>query len=180
MAVRSAAAEALRNIAVDRDAAKDVADALPELERLLKDKNADRLGRASAALAIGQVGAPEAVAAVGTLADAAADAKAPAEVRKAAAEALGRLGPDAGAAAGRLASALSAADAPPEVRRAAVEALNRLGPAAKPALAALKKAVGDDDTFIRVEAMHALGRLGPVLGRRGQGRGRRAAVAHRR
>ncbi len=163
MAVRSAAAEALRNIAVDRDAAKDVADALPELERLLKDKNADRLGRASAALAIGQVGAPEAVAAVGTLADAAADAKAPAEVRKAAAEALGRLGENAGAAAGRLGSALSAADAPPEVRRAAVEALNRLGPAAKPALAALKKAVGDDDIFIRVEAMHALGRLGPVL-----------------
>ena len=163
-AVRSSAAEALRRIAVDKDAAKDVADALPELERLVKDNGADHLGRAAAAATIGQVGAPEAVAAVGTLADAAADDKAPADVRKAAAEALGRLGEDAGAAAGMLASALSAADAPPEVRRAAAEALDRLGPAAKPALAALEKAVGDDDKFIRVVSMHALGRLGPELG----------------
>ena len=162
--VRAAAAEALRRIAVDKDAAKEVADALPDLQRLVKDQNADPLGRAAAALAIGQVGAPEAVAAVGTLADAAADAAAPAGVRKAAAEALGRLGEDAGAAAGRLAAALSAADAPPEVRRAAAEALDRLGPAAKPALPALKKAVDDDDKFIRVVSLHALGRLGPDLG----------------
>ena len=157
--VRSAAAEALRRIAVDKEAAEDVASALPELEQLLKDRDADHLGRAAAALAIGQVGAPAAVAAVGTLADAAADDKAPADVRRAAAEALGRLGADAGAAAGRLGSVLSAGDAPPEVRRAAAGALDRFGPAAKPALAALKKSVDDDDKFLRVVSMHALGRL---------------------
>ena len=165
-AVRAAAADALRRIAAspDRDAPKLVADALPELEQLVKDKNADHLGRAAAALAIGQVGAPEALPAVATLGDTAADDKAPADVRKAAAEALGRLGEDAGAAAGKLAAVLTAADAPPEVRRAAVEALDRFGPAAKPAAPALKKAASDGDKFTRVLSLHALGRLGPDLG----------------
>ena len=168
-AVRAAAADALRRVAVDREAAKEVADAIPDLEKLLKDGDADHAGRAAAALAIGQVGdltprPPEAVAAVGTLADAAADAKVPADVRRAAAEALGRFGEDAGPAADKLASVLAAADAPPELRRAALGALDQLGPAAKPALPALKTAVDDDDQFIRVVALHALGRLGPDLG----------------
>ena len=42
--------------------------------------------------------------------------------------------------------------------------MDRFGAAAKPALPALKKAVGDNDKFIRVIAMHALGRMGPDLG----------------
>jgi HEAT repeat protein len=46
----------------------------------------------------------------------------------------------------------------------AAGALDQLGPAAKPALSALKKAAGDDDQFLRVVALHALGRLGPDLG----------------
>jgi HEAT repeat protein len=165
-AVRSAAADALRRIAAspDRDAAKLVADALPELEQLVKDKNADHLGRAAAALAIGQIGAPDALPAVATLGDTAADDKAPADVRKAAVEALGRLGEDAAAASTKLAAVLSAADAPPALRRAAVEALDRFGPAAKSAVPALKKAVSDDDKFIRIVSLHALGRLGPALG----------------
>jgi HEAT repeat protein len=162
--VRGAAAEALRRIAVDKDGAKEVAGALPELELLVKDEKADHLGRAQAALAIGQIGAPEALPALGTLSGVAADAKVPADVRKAAVEALGRLGADAGAAAGRLGDVLTTATTPPEVRRAAVEALDRFGAAAKPALPALKKAVGDNDKFIRVIAMHALGRMGPDLG----------------
>ncbi|HBI43825.1 MAG TPA: hypothetical protein DDY78_13395 [Planctomycetales bacterium] len=162
--VRAAAADALRRIAVNKDGAKEVANALPELELLVKDTQADHLGRAQAALAIGQVGAPEAVPAVGTLSNVAADDKAPADVRKAAVDALGRLGTDAGAAAGRLGDVLASATAPSEVRRGAVEALDRFGASAKPALPALKKAVGDNDKFIRVIAMHALGRMGPDLG----------------
>ncbi|HEY2148077.1 MAG TPA: HEAT repeat domain-containing protein, partial [Pirellulales bacterium] len=94
--VCAAAADALRRIAVDKEGAKEVANALPELQLLVKDEKADHLGRAKAALAIGQVGAPEALSAVGTLSGVAADDKAPADVRKAAAEALGRLGSDAG------------------------------------------------------------------------------------
>ncbi len=162
--VRAAAADALRRIAVDKDGAKEVAGALTELELLIKDEKADHLGRAQAALAIGQIGAPEALPAVGTLTGVAAEAKAPADVRKAAVEALGRIGADAGAAADRLGDVLTSATTPPEVRRAAVEALDRFGAAAKPALPALKKAVGDNDKFIRVIAMHALGRMGPDLG----------------
>jgi HEAT repeat protein len=162
--VRAAAADALRRIAVDKEGAKEVAGALPELELLVKDQKADHLGRAQAALAIGQIGAPEALPAVGTLSGVAADAKAPADVRKTAVEALGRMGADAGAAAGQLGNLLASATTPPEVRRAAVEALDRFGAAAKPALPTLKKAVGDNDKFIRVIAMHALGRMGPDLG----------------
>ena len=162
--VRSAAADALRRIAVDKESAKEVAAALPELEELLKDKSAEHFGRAAAALAIAQVGGADAGAAVGTLGDTAADANAPADVRKACADALGRLGENAGPAAARLGSVLSSSDAPAEVRRAAAAALDQIGPAAKPALASLKQAVGDDDKFLRVVALHALGRLGPDLG----------------
>jgi HEAT repeat protein len=180
--VRAAAADALRRVAVDVDAAKEAAAAVPDLEQLLKDKNADHAGRAAAAAAIGQVGAPAkppekkaaeavaaALAAVGTLADTAADDMAPADVRKAAAEALGRLGEDAGAAAGKLGSVLAAADAPLEARRAAAAALDQFGAGAKPALPALKKAVGDEDRFLRIVAMHVLGRLGPGLGDEAKG-----------
>jgi HEAT repeat protein len=162
--VRAAAAEALRRIAVDKEGAKAVASSLSELELLLKDEKADHLGRAQAALAIGQVGAPDGLPAVGTLSGVAADSKAPADVRKAAAEALGRLGEGAGAAATRLGDLLTNQSVAPEVRRAAVEALDRFGAAAKPALPALKKAAGDNDKFICVIAMHALGRMGPDLG----------------
>jgi HEAT repeat protein len=162
--VRAAAAEALRRIAVDKEGAKAVAGSLPELELLLKDEKADHLGRAQAALAIGQVGAPDGLPAVGTLSGVATDAKAPLDIRRAAVEALGRLGEGAGAAATRLGDLLTSQTVAPEVRRAAVEALDRFGAAAKPALPALKKAVGDNDKFICVIAMHALGRMGPDLG----------------
>jgi HEAT repeat protein len=162
--VRAAAAEALRRIAVDKEGAKAVAGSLPELELLLRDEKADHLGRAQAALAIGQVGAPVGLPAVGTLSGVAADAKVSADVRRAAVEALGRLGEGAGAAATRLGDLLTSQTVAPEVRRAAVEALDRFGAAAKPALPALKKAAGDNDKFICVVAMHALGRMGPDLG----------------
>ena len=123
--VRAAAADALCRIAVDKDGAKAVAGSLPELELLLKDEKADHIGRAQAALAIGQVGRPDGLPAVGTLSGVAADAKVPADVRRAAVEALGRLGEGAGAAATGLGDLLTSQTVAPEVRRAAVEALDR-------------------------------------------------------
>jgi HEAT repeat protein len=167
--VRAAAAEALRRVATEKEAVKDVVAATPALQELLEDKDNTPPVRANAALALGQIGSPGASAAVPALAAAVAEAKAPTAVRKAAATALGRFGKDGAAGSSELAAALKDKEAPIELRRAAVEALDQFGVDAKPALAELKAAVEDKDVFLRVTAMHALGRLGPDLGEDAKG-----------
>ena len=86
------------------------------------------------------------------LAAALRDAERP--VRRAAAEALGWIGP---AAVPALAPALREADE--DIRRAAAEALGRIGPAAVPALL---DALREADEDIRRVAAEALGRIGPA------------------
>lgn len=152
---RTAAAEALRRIG------KEARDALPELQKLVRDAKGDLLARLQATLALGRIGGPDAVSA---LTEIAADKAAPAELRKAAAEALGNLGKDGAPAANTLATVLLERDAGAELRRAAAHALDQLGLDAKPALAALKKALKDDDKFVRCFVMHALGQLGKEPG----------------
>jgi HEAT repeat protein len=162
--VRAAAAEALRRVATEKEGVKDAIAAAPALQELLENKDNMPRVRANAAMALGQIGSPGASAAVPALAAVVAEGKAPLEVRKAAAQALGRFGKDGAAGSGELAAALKDKDADVELRRAAVEALDQFGVDAKAALAELKAAVEDKDVFVRVTAMHALGRLGPVLG----------------
>jgi HEAT repeat protein len=154
---RAAAAEALRKLG------KEAREAVPELQQVVKDKNAEAMTRAQAALALGRVGAPDALAAVPALKDVLADAKAPADVRKAAAEALGELGKAAADAAPALGAALTAKTSDTPLRRAAAAALDGLGPDAKPALPALTLALKDEDRFVRCQAMHAIGRIGKEL-----------------
>lgn len=156
---RTAAAEALRRIG------KEARDALPELQKMVRNSKADLLARLQATLALGRIGGPEAVPA---LTEMVADKAAPAELRKAAAEALGNLGKDGALSANTLAAVLLERDAGPELRRAAAHALDQLGLDAKPALSALKKALKDEDKFVRCFAMHALGQLGKESGSENQ------------
>ena len=129
-----------------------------ELADLLKDKQSDRISRSSAAFALGQLGAFDAATSVPVLSESLNDNGTPAEVRKAAAEALGVLGPDARAAAVHLGAALK--DKNLDVRRAAAVALDRLGKEAKPAFAAMKEALRDEDRAVRSQVIHALGNVG--------------------
>lgn len=154
---RAAAAQSLRKLG------KEAREAVPELQQVVKDKKAEAMTRAQAALALGRVGAPDALAAVPALKDVLGDAKAPADVRKAAAEALGELGKDAADAAPALGAALTAKGSDLPLRRAAAAALDGLGADAKPALPALTLALKDEDRFVRCQAMHAIGRIGKEL-----------------
>jgi HEAT repeat protein len=85
-----------------------------------------------------------------------------AEVRKTAAEALGRLGKDARPATEPLTAALK--DKADPVRAAAAEALGRIGPDAKEAAPALVEALRDkkSDRSVRLFAAYALGRIDPT------------------
>jgi HEAT repeat protein len=154
---RTAAADALRRMG------KDAREALPELQQVLADKNADRLTRIQAALALGRIGPPDARSAVPVLRDVLADTRAHPELRKAAAETLGQFGPDAVDAVPALAAALSAKDSPLALRRAAAGALDQLGPDAQAALDALVAAVSgsrkDDDKYVRSLSLHAIARI---------------------
>jgi HEAT repeat protein len=156
--VSNAAAETIRRMG------HEARDAVSDLANILKDPKIDELTRVPVAQALGRIGAPEAVAAVPVLKDVLADTRAPKDVRRAAAESLGRLGKESPEVAQLLGAVLTGTDVPVEVRRAVAAALDQLGDDAKPALPALKKALTDDDKFVRCLAMHTLGLLGKELG----------------
>jgi HEAT repeat protein len=155
---RLAAADALRGLG------KDAAAAAPALADLLKDKSAAVLLRMQAALALGRIGAPDALTAVGALKEALADSKGPQEVRKAAADAIGLLGKDAASETATTLGAALDSKEPLELRRAAATALDRFGADAKPAISGLKKSLKDEDRFVRCLTMHTVGQLGKALG----------------
>jgi HEAT repeat protein len=154
---RLAAADTLRRVG------KVAVEALPKLQQVLQDKKADPLLRTQAALALGRIGAPDAVASLPVLKEVLGDTKAPDEVRQAAAETLGQLGKDGAEAAPLLGKVLTSKE-PVALRRAAAGALDQLGAEAKAVLPDLKKALKDPDKFVRCLVMHALGQLGNELG----------------
>jgi HEAT repeat protein len=157
-AARAAAADALCRIGTD------AAEAVPALRQALDDRSADEATRTAAALALGNVGDP-AVAAVPSLVAVLGEDRAPVGLIKATAETLGRIGPEAAAGASpRLADLLTAKGSGVEVRRATAQALDRFGEAARPALPALRKALQDEDRFIRSLALHAIGQQGSEFG----------------
>jgi HEAT repeat protein len=153
--VRLAAAETLRRLD------KDAVDAVPALTEVVKDRDAPPLLRMQTALALGRIG-DDALPALAALKEVIADAKAPLEVRKAVAETLGRFGRGAAEAAPQLAVALTPTE-PTELRRAAMTALDKLGPFAQKAVKDIKKAMRDEDRFVRCLAMHCLGQMGADL-----------------
>jgi HEAT repeat protein len=155
---QTAAADTLRRLG------RDAFEALAELQAVVKDPKVEVATRVHCAHALGRIGAPDAVPAVPTLKEVLADTKAPGDLRKAAAEALGELGRDASDAVPVLAAALTAADADTSLRRECADALDRMGPEARPALAALLKALKDDDKFVRSRCLHTIGQMGKVLG----------------
>jgi len=140
--VRVNAAEALWKM--DRHAA-----AIPALVKII-DEGAGA-GPYQAVIAIGRLEAPPDTA-ISALTAALGHAEA--DVRRAAARAMGEIGPTA---VPLLTRAL--ADANDEVRRGAVEALRWIGPAAVPQLIAALK---NDRPVVRRMAARALGRLGPA------------------
>jgi HEAT repeat protein len=153
----NAAAETLRRMG------KEARAAVPELQQAVRDRNADPLTRIPAAQALGLIGSPDALPALAVLKEVLADVKALPDIRRAAAESIGKLGKDADDAIPLLASILTS-NAPVEVRRAVAGALDEFGADARPALAALKKALKDDDKFVRCLALHTIGRMGKELG----------------
>jgi HEAT repeat protein len=159
---RTAAADSLRRLGPDAQ------EALPDLQQVLQDKTSDRLTRVQCALAIGRIGAPDALPALPALQAVLGDAKAPAEVRKASAEALAQLGKDAAPAAAALGQALTTPGTDLTIRREAAVALDAIGPDGKAALPALIQAFKDEDKFVRSHAMHAISRYGKDLGPEGK------------
>lgn len=156
--VSAAAAETIRRMG------PDAREGVAQLEKVLKDPRAEPLTRGPVAQALGRIGAPEALAAVPTLKEVLADSRAPVDVRRAAAESLGKLARDAEDAIPALGQMLTTSGTPVEVRRAAATALVDLRDDAKPALPALKKAMKDEDKFVRCFVMRALGQVGKELG----------------
>lgn len=169
-----AAAAALRRVGKDAD------DAQADLLQLLADPKADRRARADAAVCLGQIRA-DVSATLPTLEKVLTDTSADEVdkqgrrttlVRKAVAEALGKLGKGAAGATPDLAAVLTAKESTPELQLAAVTALDHFGTGAKAAIPALIRAVGDTELirrmgdnarYIRCLAMHALGRMGKEL-----------------
>jgi HEAT repeat protein len=155
---RYAAAEALRRLG------KDAAGALDKLQEVLLDAKVERGTRVQCALAIGRIGAPDALPALPALQTVLTDAKAPASLRKAVTEALGVLGKDAAVAAGALGDILTSPASDVSLRRAAATALDSIGAEGHAALPALLKAIKDTDQFVRSQALHTLGQYGKELG----------------
>jgi HEAT repeat protein len=162
--VSRAAAETIRRMG------QDAREAVPDLEKVLKDPRADPLTRLPVVQSLGKIGAPEAVVALPTLLEVLRDPEAPADVRRAVVECLVKLGTDASEKAVPLLSQLlSDPKTPVEVRLSSAAGLNRFGvdaikEARETTLPALKKALKDEDKTIRCLAMHTLGQLGKDLG----------------
>jgi HEAT repeat protein len=143
-----AAARTLGNLPPEKAAA-----ATPGLSGLLFHPDLDV--RLAAAKALEQMG-PYAREAVPALARAILDGDA--EARMAVMYALVSIGPkNTAEAIPNLIKSLSVEVAPDaRLRRTAAEALGKLGPAARSALPALRRALGDDDSEVRVNASDAI------------------------
>lgn len=152
---RSAAAESLRRIG------KDAAVAVPAMRQALEDRSADEPIRIRAAQALGNVG-EAGLTALPSLLSVLGDSQAPAELLRAVADTTGRLGPDAATAAPRLGELLVAKGTDVELRRTAAGALDQFGADARSAVPALRKALQDDDRFVRTLALHAIGQQAPA------------------
>ena len=154
-ATSSEAAETIRRMG------KDAGTILADLIAILQDKNANELTRVRVAQALGKIGVADALPALKTVL---ADRQAPLEVRRYAAESIGKLGKDGADAIGLLGTVLVATDAPVELRRAVAAALDQFGSDARSALPSLKKAIKDNDKFVRCLVMHTMGQMKRDLG----------------
>lgn len=117
-ATSSEAAETIRRMG------KDAGTILADLIAILQDKNANELTRVRVAQALGKIGVADALPALKTVL---ADRQAPLEVRRYAAESIGKLGKDGADAIGLLGTVLVATNAPVELRRAVAAALDQFG-----------------------------------------------------
>jgi len=155
-----AAADTLRKLG------KDAADAAPALVKLLKDANAAALPRTQAALALGRIGAPDAVqaGAVAALKEAIVSAETPPDLRIACVSGVGFFGKDSADAVPAVGALLGSRATPLDLRRKAVDTLDQLGLDARAAVADLLKAVKDDDKHVRARAVHALSVMAKELG----------------
>jgi len=135
-------------------------EAVPALQKVLKDKDRSAAVRREVALALVRIDKrlQEAVPVLLQNLHEPADAAARGE----AATALGQLGADAAGAADDLCQILAkdAKESSPFVRRQAVWALGKIGPAAKGAVPELIPLLDSKDAALRVEAAVALLRLG--------------------
>jgi predicted Zn finger-like uncharacterized protein len=130
--------------------------AVPKLAEILKAKESDAEFRLQAARCLGQIGAAAATQGVPALAAALKDTEA--DIREAAADALGKFGVEGRSAVPSLLAVLT--DKETAVRRATLGALAQIGPEAKDALPKLKPAFKDPDPEVRRRALDVLGRLG--------------------
>jgi HEAT repeat protein len=150
---RAAAAQALGLLGTDAELA------LPNLLTALQDKKLDSFTRIYAAQAISRldVGGTKAIPALaGVLAD--QDTRKEQELRKAAAEALGKYGSIAQPAAVELGKALVNKDNDVEVRRAAVVSLGKIGADARAAWSNIRAALlKDTDSSVRYQAVRLAG-----------------------
>lgn len=124
--------------------------AVPQLIRLLHDRQWSGRDAVADALARIEASGPEEIAALVSALKEDPDER----VRAKVASALGRLRAAGAASVAALAGALEDADA--TVQAAAAEALGRLGPAAKSALPALEKAAGSDQFIVNQAAQEAI------------------------
>lgn len=155
-----AAADTLRKLG------KDAADAAPALVKLLKDATAAALPRTQAALALGRIGAPDAVqaGAIAALKEAIVSAETPPDLRIACVAGVGFFGKDSADAVPAVGALLGSKATPLDLRRKAVDTLDQLGLDARSAVADLLKAVKDDDKHVRARAVHALSVMAKELG----------------
>jgi HEAT repeat protein len=156
--VSRAAADTLRRIG------RVASDVVPELMVVLQNSKADEVTRIHLAQAIGQIGSPDAVVALTILKVVLSDAKAPLDLRVKVAEAIGQLHRDAGDLTALLGMLLAATDTDVRLRRACAVALDQFGSDARPVLPNLRKAIRDDDKFVRCMVLHIIGQMGKDLG----------------
>ena len=129
--------------------------AVPQLAHVLNDRDAN--AACAAAFALGKVGT-HSKPAVKALLRALSSGKSP-ELKRAAAEGLGLIGPNAAGAGPALVKALGSKD--PDLRAKAAEALGLLGEkVVKKASKPLRGALSDEETSVRLNAAIALVRLG--------------------
>lgn len=136
-----------------------MADKKEDVARLMKElKSRDSKTRIAAAQELGHIGQIKkslTEPAVPALIDALHDSDA--GVRKAAAEALGKVDPDVKVAVPALISALK--DKAPPVRQATASALGQIGPDAKDAVPALRETQQDSDRTVSRAAGMAIQRI---------------------